>query len=140
MDTTITVRWCCGAFAGCLPRKNRDYGGWTTGSEECPTRLLAIAAFVFCCAFQSLDASAQSLVRPQWNYAGSAVCPNNYDYYDGWCRARGYYGGPGYGRGYGGGGYGPDAVQPRWNRQGSAVCPNGYDYHAYSNLCRPQRY
>ncbi|MGY4503245.1 hypothetical protein ACVWYH_007202 [Bradyrhizobium sp. GM24.11] len=80
-----------------------------------------------------VGASAQQAVRPQWNYQGSAVCPEGYDYLGGLCRARGY-GGPRYGDGYGGG------VEPRWNRRGSAVCPEGYDYHARSGLCRPQRY
>src|SRR3954447_12095562 len=80
-------------------------------------------------------AVAQNAVRPQWNYQGSAVCPEGYDYIQGLCRARGGYGG-GYGRPsydgprYRGGGYGGDGVEPRWNRRGSAVCPEGYDFHA----------
>lgn len=88
-----------------------------------------VAGFVL--AIWVVGASAQQAVRPQWNYQGSAVCPEGYDYLGGLCRARGY-GGPRYG--YGGG------VEPRWNRRGSAVCPEGYDYHARSGLCRPQRY
>jgi hypothetical protein len=80
-------------------------------------------------------ASAQQAVRPQWNYQGSAVCPDGYDFVGGLCRARGYGGRAEY-RGYGGGG----GVEPRWNRRGSAVCPEGYDFHTHSGLCRPQRY
>jgi hypothetical protein len=85
----------------------------------------------------TVTASAQQAVRPQWNYQGSAVCPDGYDYFAdrGLCMARGGYGyGPRYGGGYGGG------VRPRWNYAGSAVCPEGYDYHARSGYCRPQRY
>lgn len=105
----------------------------------------------------SPSASAQEAVRPQFNYQGSAVCPDGYDYAGGLCRSRGYQGmgskfGGGYGgaREYGGGGReygnqrygggGGGGVEPRWNRAGSAVCPQGYDYHARSGLCRPQRY
>jgi hypothetical protein len=97
---------------------------------------LMIAAAALACS--CVTASAQQAVRPQWNYEGSAVCPDGYDYRGGLCRARGGYGydsGPRYGGGDGGNG-----VEPRWNRRGSAVCPEGYDYHAYSGLCRPQRY
>ena len=106
-------------------------------------RFLAITVVLIGCLIGTGGASAQRPVRPQWNYAGSAVCPNGYDYFEGWCRARVNGPGPGYGgpRYYdrGPGGY-YDAVPPRWNRLGSAVCPDGYDYHAYSGLCRPQRY
>ena len=84
----------------------------------------------------TVSASAQQAVRPQWNYQGSAVCPNGYDYRGGLCRARG---GDSFGPRYGGG-YGGDGVEARWNRAGSAVCPQGYEYHAHSGLCRPQRY
>ena len=90
----------------------------------------------------TVTASAQQAVRPQWNYQGSAVCPDGYDFYarTGLCMARGGYGGgPRYGGGYEGGGYG-GGIPPRWNRAGSAVCPEGYDFHARSGLCRPQRY
>jgi hypothetical protein len=85
-------------------------------------------------------APAQDVVRPRWNYEGSAVCPDGYDYVQPWCRARGGYGGRGsyYGRSYGGG-YGGEGIPPRWNRLGSAVCPQGYDYHAGYGLCLPQR-
>jgi hypothetical protein len=97
---------------------------------------LSIIAAVTLTALLSVSASAQHAVRPQWNYQGSAVCPDGYDYYasQGACISRG---GSGYGRGYGGG-YGGGGIRPRWNRAGSAVCPEGYDYHAYSGLCRPQ--
>jgi len=101
--------------------------------------LMAVAVTVIC--FGS-SASAQQAVRPQWNYQGSAVCPDGFDYAGGLCRARGYgsraeyRGGPG----YGGAGYGGGGVEPRWNRSGSAVCPEGYDFHARSGACRPQRY
>jgi hypothetical protein len=85
-------------------------------------------------------ASSQELVRPRWNYEGSAVCPDGYDYVQPWCRARGYYGG---GRGYYrrsyGGSYAGEGIPPRWNSLGSAVCPQGYDYHARYDVCLPQR-
>jgi hypothetical protein len=95
-----------------------------------------IAGAALACSWTG-SASAQYAVRPQWNYEGSAVCPDGYDYYagEGLCRARGYGYGPPYGygrRGYGGG------IPPRWNRLGSAVCPEGYDFHAYVGLCLPQ--
>jgi hypothetical protein len=96
---------------------------------------LMIAATALACSWTA-TASAQQAVRPQWNYQGSAVCPNGYDYYAGrgLCMARGAFGGgyARYGGGYGGG------VAPRWNRAGSAVCPEGFDYHAHSGYCRPQ--
>jgi hypothetical protein len=99
--------------------------------------LIAVAAVT---SFWTFTASAQQAVRPQWNYQGSAVCPDGYDYLGGLCRARGGYGyggRPEYGGArYGGGG----GIEPQWNRRGSAVCPQGYDYHANSGLCRPQRY
>jgi hypothetical protein len=90
-------------------------------------------------AFMASEASAQQAVPPRWNYQGSAVCPDGFDYYagEGLCISRGGYG---YGRRYGGGyggGYG-QGIPPRWNSRGSAVCPNGYDFHAYAGLCLPQ--
>ena len=93
---------------------------------------LMIAGAALACSW-TVTASAQQAVRPQWNYQGSAVCPDGYDFIQGLCRARGGYG-PRYG-GYDGGGGG---VRPRWNRAGSSVCPEGYDFHAHSGLCRPQ--
>jgi hypothetical protein len=104
-----------------------------------PMKTLAFVVFALGCLFGVVEASAQQLVRPQWNYQGSAVCPDYYDYFQGWCRPRGGYG-PEYGRPQYRGGYGGDGIPPRWNRAGSAVCPQGYDYHAHSGLCRPQRY
>jgi hypothetical protein len=97
---------------------------------------LMIAGAALACSW-TVTASAQQAVRPQWNYQGSAVCPNGYDYYagSGRCMARGGYGYGGYAR-YGGG-YG-GGIPPRWNYEGSAVCPNGYDYHARVRLCLPQ--
>ena len=92
----------------------------------------------------AVGASAQNAVPPRWNYQGSAVCPDGYDYYanQGLCISRGGYG---YGRGYGGGYYrggpgygGGPGFPPRWNRYGSAVCPTGYDYVAQYNRCLPQ--
>jgi hypothetical protein len=99
---------------------------------------LSIIAATVIAGSLSGPASAQNAVPPRWNYQGSAVCPDGFDYYAnrGLCISRGYGGGY-YG---GGGGYGGDGVPARWNRAGSAVCPQGYDYHAHSGLCRPQRY
>lgn len=88
-------------------------------------------------AIWSDSAAAQQAVPPRWNYQGSAVCPNGFDFYagNGLCIQRGY--GPRrYGRHYGGG-YG-EGIPPRWNRLGSAVCPDGYDFHAHVGLCLPQ--
>lgn len=102
--------------------------------------LLIIAGVAFV-GLGIVSASAQQAVQPRWNYQGSAVCPNGFDFYagEGLCIARGVYGGgPRYGGGYRGGG--GDGIQPRWNRAGSAVCPAGYDFHARSGLCRPQGY
>ena len=96
---------------------------------------------VGCVSFGIASASAQQAVPPRWNYQGSAVCPDGFDYFagDGLCIFRGGYGGSRYSRGYEDG-YGGDGIPPRWNRAGSAVCPQAYDYHARSGLCRPQRY
>lgn len=87
-------------------------------------------------AFVASEALAQQAVRPRWNWQGSAVCPEGFDFYagDGLCISRG----GGYGRRYGGGGGYGQGVPPRWNRLGSAVCPEGYDFHAYAGLCLPQ--
>ncbi|HEX2725230.1 MAG TPA: hypothetical protein VHN20_05375 [Beijerinckiaceae bacterium] len=73
-------------------------------------------------------ASAQygGWVEPRWNYQGSAVCPERYDFDDGWCKPRG--------AGYYGEGGGSPALPPRWTPDGSAVCPSGYDY--LSGACR----
>jgi hypothetical protein len=91
---------------------------------------IAIAAVA---AFWTVNASAQSAVRPHFDYSGSAVCPEGFDYFQGLCRARG--GRYGYDRhGYGGG------VPARFTRSGSAVCPEGYDYKIRINGCVPQRY
>jgi hypothetical protein len=67
---------------------------------------LSVIAAVTLTVLLSVSASAQHAVRPKWNYQGSAVCPNGYDYYAGRgaCISRGGYG---YGRGYRGSyGYG----------------------------------
>ena len=83
------------------------------------------------------EATAQA-VPPRWNYQGSAVCPEGFDFhaYQGLCIARGYGT-----RHYGGNYYsdGPrNGIPPRWNRAGSAVCPQGFDFHARHGLCFPQ--
>jgi len=96
---------------------------------------------VIIATFIASVASAQQAVPPRWNYQGSAVCPNGFDYYagEGLCIARGGYGygRHRYGSGSDGGGYG-QGIPPRWNRLGSAVCPEGYDFHAYAGLCLPR--
>jgi hypothetical protein len=75
-------------------------------------------------------APAQDTVRPHWNYEGSAVCPDSYDYVRGLCRMRGgFYRLPPRDE---------DSVPAHWNRLGSAVCPEGYDYHARRRACLPQ--
>ena len=113
---------------------------WQLEERPVRTALSTIAALAITGLIGG-PASAQNAVPPQWNYQGSAVCPQNYDYYanQGLCISRGGYG---YGRGYGGprygGGYRGDGIPPRWNRLGSAVCPSGYDYYANVGLCLPQ--
>jgi hypothetical protein len=64
-------------------------------------------------------------VPPRWTRSGSAVCPENFDYYDsdGLCRSRDYQGGSA-------------NVAPRWTRSGSAVCPENFDYYDSDGLCR----
>jgi hypothetical protein len=98
--------------------------------------LAAGAALSTIATLSTIDvASAQGLVRPGWTPSGSAVCPRNYDYFQGWCR-------PVYGGGYGyrregyprRGGYG-NTVPARWNHLGSAVCPTNYDYVAGIRAC-----
>jgi hypothetical protein len=99
------------------------------------TALITLAAVV---AFNMIgDAVAQygQRVRPHWNALGSAVCPDNYDYYRGWCRERDYGGGPNDREDYGGPGGG---VPPQWNSLGSAVCPSNYDYYAQYDRCLPR--
>src|SRR4051812_9662117 len=85
--------------------------------EEGRMKLTCLIVIGFALASMgAVGASAQQAVRPQWNYQGSAVCPEGYDYLGGLCRARGYGGGgPHYGSGYGGGGYGGGGIEPRWN-------------------------
>jgi len=101
-----------------------------------PMQRIAVIALAAGAALSMIEiASAQELVRPGWTPSGSAVCPRNYDYYQGWCRP--VYGG-GYGGGYGyraGPRYGGRTVPPRWNALGSAVCPTNYDYVAGINAC-----
>jgi hypothetical protein len=85
---------------------------------------------------QYRDHDREDRVRPRWNQAGSAVCPDSYDYYRGWCRARSYERPPqwnaqGSARSY-------ERLPPRWNAQGSAVCPQSYDYD--QGWCRPRSY
>jgi hypothetical protein len=107
---------------------------------------LSIVAAAVLTGLLTASASAQNAVPPRWNYQGSAVCPNGYDYYadQGLCISRGGYGygrgygGPGYGGGYGGHYGGGPGLRPQWNQYGSAVCPSGYDYVAEYNRCLPQ--
>ena len=85
---------------------------------------------------QYRDHDREDRVRPRWNQAGSAVCPDGYDYYRGWCRARSYEPPPqgnaqGSAPSY-------ERLPPRWNAQGSAVCPQSYDYD--QGWCRPKSY
>jgi hypothetical protein len=94
---------------------------------------------LFACAavasFWTVGASAQETVRPRWNYEGSAVCPDGFDYVRGLCRDRGGY----YRLQADDGGPGGAGIRPHWNRLGSAVCPEGYDYYARVGRCLPQR-
>ena len=39
-----------------------------------------IVASAALASFWTASASAQQAVRPQWNYQGSAVCPDGYDF------------------------------------------------------------
>jgi hypothetical protein len=102
-------------------------------------------------------ASAREPVPARYTPSGSAVCPSNYQYANGWCywvlreensyyRDRDEYRGehrdrhrPGYyseREGYGETeGYAPRVVPPQWNYQGSAVCPSNYEYVVGMNAC-----
>jgi hypothetical protein len=75
--------------------------------EDSAVRHVAVAVLgAFVGAFMASEASAQQAVPPRWNYQGSAVCPDGFDYYagEGLCISRGGYGyGRRYGGGYGGG-------------------------------------
>src|SRR5262249_2146810 len=99
-------------------------------------RMVCLAAFGLTFAGTAVPQD-YTRVRPRGNEVGSAVCPDGYDYYRGWCRLRGNeppreygYGRPG-GFGYGG----AAGVPPQWNSRGSAVCPDDYDYYAEMRLC-----
>ena len=122
---------------------------------------IAMIALAASAALSMIEpASAREPVPPRWTAYGSAVCPSNYQYYQGWCHwvPRGRYGdSDGYGDsysygesdGYGDGGdygyrrhhygrvegYAGDVVPPHWNYLGSAVCPSNYAYEAYVNAC-----
>jgi hypothetical protein len=84
------------------------------------------------------SASAQQIVRPQWNAYGSPVCPSNYEYQDGLCISI-------YGHGYREHGYrehyrdrrgGGDSVPAQWNAAaGTVVCPRNYEYVVRVNRC-----
>jgi hypothetical protein len=102
-------------------------------------RIVCLAAFGVTVAGTAI-AQDYTRVRPRWNQFGSAVCPERYDYYRGWCRLRGNeppreYG---YGRPRGFGYGGAVGVPPQWNSRGSAVCPDDYDYYAEIGLCMPR--
>jgi hypothetical protein len=62
-------------------------------------------------------------VPPSWNSQGSAVCPENYDYFieSGLCMPRV-----------------ESRAPPSWNNQGSAVCPEFYDYYGGQCIAREQ--
>ena len=96
-----------------------------------------VAAIVL---FMTLTEAASAQVPAQFNYQGSAVCPEGHDYFHGLCYPRGYrYGQRRYGgRYYGGDGRYAGGVPPRWNYLGSAVCPESYDYYAHVGLCLPR--
>jgi hypothetical protein len=65
-------------------------------------------------------------VRAYWNRAGSAVCPQDYDYVARIrrCVSRAAMSG---------------AVPAQRNRRGSAVCPADYDYVARYRTCLPRQ-
>jgi hypothetical protein len=85
-------------------------------------------------------------LRPRSNQLGSAVCPDGYDYYRGWCRLRGndwtaeerYRGRKEYGHRQREFGYEGRPLPPRWSGGGSAICPEDYDYFIESGLCMPR--
>ena len=101
---------------------------------------IVVIALATAAALSTESASAQGLVRPGWTASGSAVCPEYYDYFQGWCHPRRGYGYRGYDyrdrrEYYRPRGYGRRTVPPRWNYAGSAVCPEYYDYAATVGLC-----
>jgi hypothetical protein len=108
------------------------------------SRVLLILSFL---AISTGFASAQygpPEVPARFNYQGSAVCPENYDYVIqvNRCVSRAYGGGyyrqDHYRRGYGG--YGSrGGVPAQFDYTGSAICPQGYEYVASYGACFPQR-
>jgi hypothetical protein len=62
-------------------------------------------------------------VPPRWNSRGSAVCPENYDYFIEFrlCMPRV-----------------ESRAAPSWNGRGSAVCPEFYDYYGGQCIAREQ--
>ena len=121
-------------------------------------RISAIAIAVGAALAMIEPASAREPVPARYTPSGSAVCPSNYQYANGWCywvlreensyyRDRDEYRGEhryrhrpeyysereDYGdrETYGG----PRVVPPRWSYQGSAVCPSNYQYVAGMNAC-----
>jgi hypothetical protein len=84
-----------------------------------------------------------ALVRPRWNRLGSAitaVCPEYYDYYQGWCRARAQDGAEAsYENGRPATDGSGEGIPPQWNSQGQAVCPDEHDYAEDIGLCVPRQ-
>lgn len=88
---------------------------------QCARLSLLVGAMLILTGGASAQYRDDGRVPPRWNHLGSAVCPDNYDFYRGWCRPRT-----------------SERVAPEWNSQGSALCPDSYDY--YDGWCRPRGY
>lgn len=90
-----------------------------------PIALACLAAPPASAGLIDEDRSLPPEVRASWNRAGSAVCPQDYDYVARIrrCVSRSAMSG---------------AVPAQRNRSGSAVCPPFYDYVARYRVCLPR--
>jgi hypothetical protein len=91
--------------------------------------LVALAAGAIVSVTATAPAQQQGWLPPQWNEAGSAVCPRNFDFHRGWCKSVYAPGAPAFAP------PGEALVRPQWNHLGSPVCPKDYDYA--QGWCRP---
>jgi hypothetical protein len=88
------LSFCCGDHSACINPATRSLGFFAhlCGQEKTMKLVsLMIAGAALACSW-TVTASAQQAVRPQWNYQGSAVCPEGYDYHahSGYCRPQRY--------------------------------------------------
>jgi len=132
----------------CLPFMSACVGSGSNSAEQSRDvmKRIAMIALVVAGGLAMIEsAAAREPVRPGWTPSGSAVCPSNYEYSNGWCYSvlddddagGGAYGNHRrYRREYYGEreGYGPHTLPAQWG-YGSPVCPSGYDYVQIINGC-----